>query len=299
LDNLGGLPWSECFLSIQMNCAHLENRLHDAREEARTNLCASDRRAAEYNALRASSVRLRGLMERLRSCITAPVGNPSSFADSLRSLAGSLSSVSMNDTGEDNEFRTAIRILADRVGNLVQQRAELMERCTVAETNQAHLNKEFENQTEMLKTLYSKRKSDKQASQEKICFTRFDVHGLAVFLPNANGYYEAMNHNCPHYYLSGESIALFQEQGLPSGTPYIVGQIVHIDCKVANLAPSPCLSSSSTSDGSPTGSEHGSTMAVQTRSTRANLNPYGLPLGTEFFVVTVAMVPDLSPATFT
>jgi hypothetical protein len=138
-----------------------------------------------------------------------------------------------------------------------------------------------------------------QASQEKICFTRFDVHGLAVFLPNANGYYEAMNHNCPHYYLSGESIALFQEQGLPSGTPYIVGQIVHIDCKVANLAPSPCLSSSSTSDGSPTGSEHGSTMTVQTRSTRANLNPYGLPLGTEFFVVTVAMVPDLSPATFT
>jgi len=120
-----------------------------------------------------------------------------------------------------------------------------------------------------------------------------------VFLPNANGYYEAMNHNCPNYYLSGESIALFQEQGLPSGTPYIVGQIVHIDCKVANLAPSPCLSSSSTSDGSPTGSEHGSTMAVQTRSTRANLNPYGLPLGTEFFVVTVAMVPDLSPATFT
>ncbi len=71
-------------------------------------------------------------------------------------------SVSMNDTGEDNEFRTAIRILADRVGNLVQQRAELMERCTVAETDQAHLNKEFENQTEMLKTLYSKRKSDKQ-----------------------------------------------------------------------------------------------------------------------------------------
>jgi hypothetical protein len=65
--------------------------LHDAREEARINLCALDRRAAEYNALRASSVRLRGLMERLRSCIAAPVGNPSSFVDSLRSLAVSLS----------------------------------------------------------------------------------------------------------------------------------------------------------------------------------------------------------------
>jgi autophagy-related protein 11 len=75
----------------QMNCAHLENRLHEAREEARTNLCAADRRAAEYNALRTSSVRLRGLMERLRSCITAPVGNPTSFAESLRALAVSIS----------------------------------------------------------------------------------------------------------------------------------------------------------------------------------------------------------------
>lgn len=76
---------------LQMNCAHLENRLHEAREEARTNLCAADRRAAEYSALRITSVRLRGLMERLRSCITAPAGNPSSFAESLRALAVSLS----------------------------------------------------------------------------------------------------------------------------------------------------------------------------------------------------------------
>jgi hypothetical protein len=146
-----------------------------------------------------------------------------------------------------------------------------------------------------------------QASKEKICFTRFDVHGLAVFLPNANGYYEAMNHNCPHYYLSTESIALFQEQGLPIGrTLYIVGQIVHIDRKVATLAPptpsTPLSSSSSvssTSDANLNGSEHISTtkmaMAAVQLHTRPNLNPYGLPLGTEFFVVTVAMVPDFSP----
>lgn len=76
---------------LQMNCAHLENRLHEAREEARTNLCAADRRAAEYSALRTSSVRLRGLMERLRSCITAPASNPNSFVESLRNLAASLS----------------------------------------------------------------------------------------------------------------------------------------------------------------------------------------------------------------
>ncbi len=71
-------------------------------------------------------------------------------------------SASTSDGGEDTEFRTAVRILADRVANLVQQRAELLERCSVAEANQAHLNKELEKQTEILKTLYSKRNSDKQ-----------------------------------------------------------------------------------------------------------------------------------------
>lgn len=133
-----------------------------------------------------------------------------------------------------------------------------------------------------------------QASKEKICFTRFDVHGLAVFLPNGSGHYEAMNHNCPHYYLSGESIALFQEQGLPSGTPYIVGQIVHIDRKIANPVPPP--SSSSSSDGSLNGSENTVSAAAGVPArTKAPHNPYSLPPGVEYFVVTVAMVPDLSP----
>jgi hypothetical protein len=128
-----------------------------------------------------------------------------------------------------------------------------------------------------------------QASKEKICFTRFDVHGLAVFLPNNNGHFEALNHNCPHYYLSGESIALFQAQSLPSGTPYIVGQIVHIDRKVVNLAPA-----SSSSDGSVHGMELSSTPTTMAAPrARAPYNPFGLALGTEYFVVTVAMVPDL------
>ncbi|XP_024403661.1 autophagy-related protein 11 [Physcomitrium patens] len=283
---------AELLNECQMNCAHLENRLHEAREEARTNLCAADRRAAEYSALRASSVRLRGLMERLRSCITAPVGNPSSFAESLRSLAVSLSSVNVNDGSEDSEFRNAIRVLADRVGNLAQQRAELLERCNIAETNQAHLKRDLENQAELLKSLYSKRKFDKQASKEKICFARFEIHGLAVFLRNANGHFEAINHNCPHYYLSGESIALFQEQGLPSGSPYIVGQIVHIDRKIVIPAPPPPPPPNGTLDGNLQGNELGAgTMLVPARA-RASHNPYGLPVGTEYYVVTVAMVPD-------
>lgn len=73
----------------QLNCAHLENCLHEAREEAQTHLCAADRRASEYSALRASAVKMRGLFERLRSCIYAP-GGMTGFADSLRALAQSL-----------------------------------------------------------------------------------------------------------------------------------------------------------------------------------------------------------------
>nr|DAD45404.1 TPA_asm: hypothetical protein HUJ06_003634 [Nelumbo nucifera] len=73
----------------QMNCAHLENCLHEAREEAHTHLCAADRRASEYSALRASAVKMRSLFERLRSCVTAS-GGVANFADSLRALALSL-----------------------------------------------------------------------------------------------------------------------------------------------------------------------------------------------------------------
>lgn len=73
----------------QMNCAHLENCLHEAREEAQTHLCTADRRTSEYNALRASAVKLRGLFERFRGSVYAP-GGVAGFADSLRTLAQSL-----------------------------------------------------------------------------------------------------------------------------------------------------------------------------------------------------------------
>ncbi|KAL3687625.1 hypothetical protein R1sor_013934 [Riccia sorocarpa] len=262
----------ELLNECQVNCAHLENRLHEAREEARINLCAADRRATEYNALRASSVRLRGLTERLRSCISTP-----GFAESLRALAVSLSSMN-NDSGEDVEFRNSIKTLAEKVGILAQQRAELLERCTLAENNQNHL-------TKTLEELKKKRQMEKQATKEMICFTRFQVHGLAVFIPNGSGYYEALNRNCPNYFLSDESIALFLEN-LPNGQRYIVGQIVHIDRSIAR--------SSSSSPG-----ESEISVADAGSVSRSRSNPYGLPLGTEYFVVTVAMVPDFSPLSLT
>lgn len=71
-----------------MNCAHLENFLHEARKEAKTHLCAAESRASQYSSLRISAVKMRGLLERLRSCVlSAGVAN---FSDSLCGLAQSL-----------------------------------------------------------------------------------------------------------------------------------------------------------------------------------------------------------------
>lgn len=72
-----------------MNCAHLENCLHEAREEAQTHLCAADRRALEYSALRASAIKLRSLFERLRASVRVS-GGVAGFADSLQTFAQSL-----------------------------------------------------------------------------------------------------------------------------------------------------------------------------------------------------------------
>lgn len=126
-----------------------------------------------------------------------------------------------------------------------------------------------------------------QASKEKICFTRFNVHELAVFMPNDNGHYEAINVNCPHYYLSDESIALFVEQP-PETQRYIVGQIVHIDRNVARQPPE------SGSYLSSTGTDLSGSTAIAGAGMKLRTNPYGLPVGTEYFVVTVAMVPDFT-----
>lgn len=73
---------------LQMNCAHLENCLHEAREEAQTHLCAADRRASEYSALRSSAVKMRSLFERLRTCVSS--GGVAAFAESMRALAQTL-----------------------------------------------------------------------------------------------------------------------------------------------------------------------------------------------------------------
>ncbi|KAJ0697735.1 putative Ubiquitin-like domain superfamily [Helianthus annuus] len=246
----------------QMNCAHLENCLHEAREEAQTHLCTADRRAAEYTSLRASAVKIRSLFERLKVCVSS--GGVASFAESLRALAQSLAN-SANENADDgiNEFRECVRMLAEKVGMLTRQRAELIDRYTKAETSHEQLTKDLEEKKELVNNLYMKLQSEKQVNKEKISFGRLELHEIAAFVLNADGHYEAINRNCTHYYLSSESVALFTDH-LPHRPAHIVGQIVHIEKQTVK----------SSSMGS------------------SELNPYGLPIGCEYFVVTVAMLPD-------
>ncbi|KAI3446710.1 hypothetical protein Pfo_003375 [Paulownia fortunei] len=258
----------------QMNCAHLENCLHEAREEAQTHLCAADRKASEYSALRVSAVKMHGLFERLRNSVSS--AGVAAFADSLRALAQSLVR-SANDSDDDStaEFRECIRILADKVGVLSRQRAELLDRCSKAEAANEQLKKELEEKKELVNTLYMKHQLEKQANKEKISFGRLEVHEIAAFVLNSSGHYEAINRYCPYYYLSAESVALFADR-LPSHPSYIVGQVVHIERRIVKSPPS-------TSD---------QAESIRETGTRLTSNPYGLPVGCEYFVVTVAMLPD-------
>ncbi|EYU37146.1 hypothetical protein ABFS82_10G127600 [Erythranthe guttata] len=258
----------------QMNCAHLENCLHEAREEAQTHLCAADRRASQYSALRVSAVKMRGLLERLRSCVLS--AGVATFSDSLSALAQSLGSGAANESDDDGtaEFRECLRALADKVGILSRQRSELLERHSKAEGANEKLSKELEEKKELVNTLYIKHQLEKQANKEKISFGRLEVHEIAAFVLNTSGYFEAINRNCPYYYLSSESVALFTDH-LPSRPNYIVGQVVHIERQVVKSPPSD-------SD-----REIGLTLTCGTGS-----NPYGLRVGCEYFVVTIAMLPE-------
>ncbi|KAJ6923618.1 autophagy-related protein 11-like [Populus alba x Populus x berolinensis] len=179
----------------QMNCAHLENCLHEAREEAQTNLCAADRRASEYNKLRASAVKLHGLFERLRCCVYAP-GGVAGFADSLRALAQSMAKnsfgasfivisyrVSSNDNDDEGaaEFQKCISVLA-----------ELLDKYPKLEAANEQLGKELEEKKELVVTLYKKHQLEKQANKERISFSRLEVHEIAAFVLNSAGHYEAI-----------------------------------------------------------------------------------------------------------
>lgn len=114
-----------------------------------------------------------------------------------------------------------------------------------------------------------------------------EVHEIAAFVLNSAGHYEAINRNSSHYYLSAESVALFVDH-LPNRPPYIVGQIVHIERQTVRSPPSTGDQNRDRLDALT--SDAGSNLLTMTAG--STLNPYGLPVGCEYSVVTVAMLPD-------
>lgn len=100
---------------VQVNCAHLENHLHEARETAQTHLVTSERRGKEYDSLRAKSVRMHGLMDRLSRCLAVP---NDAFPEALSNLATSLSNGSLG--GDEEQFVITVRQLAEQVRSVLQ-----------------------------------------------------------------------------------------------------------------------------------------------------------------------------------
>lgn len=130
-----------------------------------------------------------------------------------------------------------------------------------------------------------------QANKEKISFGRLEVHEIAAFVLNSTGNYEAINRNSPRYYLSAESVALFTDH-LPNRPSYIVGLVVHIERQTVRLPPSTSVRADHDRDRLDIlTSDTGTTNRLSLNS-GSTTNPYGLPVGCEYFVVTVAMLPD-------
>ncbi|XP_054790243.1 LOW QUALITY PROTEIN: autophagy-related protein 11-like [Prosopis cineraria] len=272
----------------QMNCAHLENCLHEAREEALTQKSSSDRRASEYSSLRSSVLRMRSLFERLKNCVCS-LGGVAGFADPLRALAQSLAK-SANDSEDDDtaEFRKCIRVLADKVGILLRQHEELLVKHPKVEATNEKLRKELEDKANQVKALCNKHQQEKQANKEKISFGRLEVHEIAVFVLNASGQYQAITRDCSNYYLSTECVALFADR-LPSRPNYIIGLIVHIEHQVVKATP-PTSPRPERARADQLISDMGTDRL--TLNSGSASNPYSLPVGCDYFVVTVAMLPD-------
>mmetsp|Transcript_20768 Transcript_20768/g.30739 ORF Transcript_20768/g.30739 Transcript_20768/m.30739 type:complete len:792 (+) Transcript_20768:85-2460(+) len=110
-----------------------------------------------------------------------------------------------------------------------------------------------------MKELLRKKKAEERSS-DKISHSSFKVHDVALFMPTGRGSggkrtYLAFHTNCPHHYLSTDNI-----QGTPD---FVLGRIVYQEDLVAG--------------------ELGT-----------DANPYGLHVGTKFFVNTVEVLNPLS-----
>ncbi|KAI5083142.1 hypothetical protein GOP47_0002885 [Adiantum capillus-veneris] len=143
---------NECY----MNCAGLEGNLLLARDEARTNQCLATRKAAEYNSLRASSVKLRGLVERLRHCVFS---SQTGLLQSLQAFADSLDRQGSRDDVTE-EFSRCVHILAERVGQLAQKECRLVQSSGCV--SNSVLAAELKSKMDFLKDQYERQRLHKQ-----------------------------------------------------------------------------------------------------------------------------------------
>lgn len=74
------------------------------------------------------------------------------------------SSISDNEDDGALEFRKCIRVLADRVGMLSRLREELLDKYPKVEAVNEQLRKELEEKKELVKTLYTKHRLEKQVT---------------------------------------------------------------------------------------------------------------------------------------
>lgn len=128
-----------------------------------------------------------------------------------------------------------------------------------------------------------------QANKEKISFGRLEVHEIAAFVLNSWGHYVAINRNSSNYYLSAESVALFRDH-LQTRPGYIIGQIVHIERRVMKSS----LSGTVKSGKKDQRAEDTETERLSLSLGSAESSSSDLPVGSEYFIVTIAMLPGSS-----
>ena len=101
------------------------------------------------------------------------------------------------------------------------------------------------------------------ALRSRLAYTRFQVNDLAAFVLDQSERFVGVHQSsaATHYFLSDQSSALFVHSQ-PSSCRWVVGRIVHIEKRTAG--------------------SHGD-------------NPYDLPAGSTYCVVSLAIVPEVLP----
>lgn len=114
------------------------------------------------------------------------------------------------------------------------------------------------------------------------------MHEIAAFVLNSWGQYMAINKNSSNYYLSAESVALFTDH-LQTRPSYIIGQIVHIERRV--MKPSSLGTMKSYRKDQTTTDTEIERLALSLGFASSSSD---VPVSSEYFIVTVAMLPGTS-----